>query len=416
MGGLRSRSLALPVFALVYVILVLHGSSQSVVAQSTCSSSVLLSSGGSPKVFQNCTSLPKLGASLAWSFNQSNRHFEFAFQATLPDKNGWAGWGVRPSSSPSMPGASAFIAFNGANGTNVLPYLLQVTPTNASKIDLEVIGNLSAIISGLEVTFGGTLRLKQNQTVLNQLWNVGSSVIGYTPQQHALSGENAESLSELDLSSGSVTQTKVANIDLKNKHGIINGLAWGIMFPMGILAARYMRPFKIFDPLWFYLHVFCQVSAYILGVAGWGTGLRLGSLSESENDTHQSLATAMFTLATLQMTALILRPKPGHKYRKYWNIYHHMVGYTLIIISIVNVFKGIDILSPANGWKVAFVVIIITIAGIALILEIVTWTAWFVERKRVPPTKLGLEDGQATRPAIHGQDNANHQWVADPQL
>ncbi|KAL3683698.1 hypothetical protein R1sor_001720 [Riccia sorocarpa] len=401
-------------FALLLLVVSLSAG-QLVVGQSTCSSSVLLTSGGRPKVFQNCNSLPKLGASLAWSFNKSSRHFDFAYRATLPNSGGWAGWGLRPDSKPSMPGSSAFIAFNAANGTNVLPYLLQLTPTNATAIKLEVVGNLSAVINGTDVAFGGTLKLKENQTLLNQIWNVGASVSGYTPQQHSLSGANLESFSQLDVSSGAVAETKVANLHLKNTHGILNGLAWGTLFPLGILAARYMRPFKVFDPLWFYLHVFCQVCAYILGVVGWGIGLRLGHLSESENDAHQSLGAAQFTLATLQITALILRPKPEHEYRKYWNIYHHTVGYTLVIISVVNVFKGLDLLSPANGWRVAYVVVLITIAAVALILEVVTWTLWFINRRKVPPTKLN-EDGQSSRPAIYGQDNANHQWVAEPQL
>lgn len=72
--------------------------------------------------------------------------------------------------------------------------------------------------------------------------------------------------------------------------------------------ARYMKVFA--DPAWFYLHVACQLSAYIIGVAGWGTGLKLGS--ESSGITyhgHRNIGIALFCLATLQVY-LIFKLKP----------------------------------------------------------------------------------------------------------
>ena len=45
------------------------------------------------------------------------------------------------------------------------------------------------------------------------------------------------------------------------------------MFPVGIIIARCLRTFKSTDPAWFYLHVGCQLSAYVIGVVGWVTSL-----------------------------------------------------------------------------------------------------------------------------------------------
>lgn len=73
------------------------------------------------------------------------------------------------------------------------------------------------------------------------------------------------------------------------------------------------------------------------------------------------------------MFALLLRPKKDHKYRLYWNIYHHSVGYTVIILSVINVFKGLDILDPDQKWKNAYIGIIIALGAVALLLEAVTW-------------------------------------------
>lgn len=86
-------------------------------------------------------------------------------------------------------------------------------------------------------------------------------------------------------------------------HGILNAVSWGLMFPIGAIIARYMRTFQSADPAWFYLHVFCQVSAYAIGVAGWGTGIKLGSESKGVQYTgHRNIGIALFSLATLQVS------------------------------------------------------------------------------------------------------------------
>lgn len=85
-------------------------------------------------------------------------------------------------------------------------------------------------------------------------------------------------------------------------HGILNVVSWGIMFPVGAIIARYLRTFQSADPAWFYLHAFCQTSAYAIGVAGWGTGLKLGSESKGVQYTnHRNIGIALFCLATVQV-------------------------------------------------------------------------------------------------------------------
>ncbi|KAI3826626.1 hypothetical protein L1987_00675 [Smallanthus sonchifolius] len=49
------------------------------------------------------------------------------------------------------------------------------------------------------------------------------------------------------------------------------------------------------DPAWFYIHVDCQTIAYGVGVAGWGTGLKLGSDSEGiKYTTHRNIGITLF--------------------------------------------------------------------------------------------------------------------------
>ena len=89
----------------------------------------------------------------------------------------------------------------------------------------------------------------------------------------------------------------------------------------------------------------------------------------------------------LQIFALLLRPNKDHKYRFYWNIYHYAVGYTVIILGIVNVLKGLQILSPENKWKEAYIIAIAILGGIAVLLEVVTWII-VLKRKSGKSSKL----------------------------
>ncbi|KHG21176.1 Putative ferric-chelate reductase 1 [Gossypium arboreum] len=165
------------------------------------------------------------------------------------------------------------------------------------------------------------------------------------------------------------------------------------------MIARYIRAFESADPAWFYLHMLCQISGYAIGVAGWGTGLKLGTESPGiMYSSHRNIGIALFVLATVQIFALFLRPKKDHKYRFYWNIYHHGVGYAVLVLGILNVFKGFDILNPDRKWKLAYMIIIIALGAISLLLEAITWVV-ILKRKSGKSNKPydGYNNGQGGR-------------------
>lgn len=152
--------------------------------------------------------------------------------------------------------------------------------------------------------------------------------------------------------------------------------------PIGAIIARYLKVFKSADPAWFYLHITCQCSAYIIGVAGWATGLKLGSDSEGITyEAHRNIGITLFCFATLQVFALLLRPKKDHKHRFYWNLYHWGVGYSVIVLSVINIYKGLDILDPEKKWKTAYTVVIVVLGCVALLLEASTWVIVLRRRK-----------------------------------
>jgi hypothetical protein len=89
-----------------------------------------------------------------------------------------------------------------------------------------------------------------------------------------------------------------------------------------------------------------------------------------------------FFLISFQVFALLLRPLKTNKYRFYWNIYHHTVGYAVILLSIINIFKGFDILNPEKKWKNTYIAVIATLGGLAVILEATTWAIVLKRRSR----------------------------------
>ncbi|XP_043720328.1 cytochrome b561 and DOMON domain-containing protein At3g25290 [Telopea speciosissima] len=350
----------------------------------TCSSQQFSSN----RLYDHCNDLPHLSSYLHWTYDSSNSSLKIAFLATPAKTDGWVAWAINPQ-SPSMIGAQALIAYKlDGNMTmktfNITSYK-SITP---SKIAYEVWDMEAEYSDGMMRIFA-TVGLPSQMTTINQVWQVGGAVSNGIPVIHAFQSANLNSKGTLDLLKGESGSTTGGNdrIRKKNIHGILNAVSWGILFPFGAIIARYLRTFQSADPAWFYLHVSCQFSAYVVGVAGWATGLKLGSESKGVvYSAHRNIGIALFCVATVQIFAMFLRPKNDHKYRKYWNVYHHGIGYTIIILGIINVFKGLDILVPDHKWKKAYVIVLIVLGAIALLLEAITWTV-VLKRKSSNSTK-----------------------------
>ncbi|KAJ7963771.1 Cytochrome b561 and DOMON domain-containing protein [Quillaja saponaria] len=187
---------------------------------------------------------------------------------------------------------------------------------------------------------------------LNHVWQVGYHASDDEPQIHPTHLQNVDSTEIIDLISGDGTSGGRHQRNLRVVHGVLNMLGWGTLLPIGVIIARYMRLNPIELKMWRCLHLACQISGYILGTAGWALGLRLGHASRYYGFyTHRIFAICIFTFTTIQMLALQLIPKETEDYRKYWNIYHHLLGYALLTVIIINIFKGIEIMNGDPNWK-----------------------------------------------------------------
>lgn len=336
------------------------------------------------RLYSKCDNLAHLSAALHWNYHPSNGTVDIAYRASQ-SSNGWVAWAINPTSN-QMIGAQSLIAFHDSTGAmtvDAVP-ISSYTPTVKDGTLSFKVYSKEAEFSNNMMTIYASVALPSNKTQVNQLWQAGTQFSGGVPSGHATSGDNILSFGTLDflsgLSSGGGDNSRQHR---KNTHGILNAVSWGILMPLGAIIARYLRVFKSADPAWFYLHAACQCSAYIIGVAGWGTGLKLGSESVGITyHSHRAIGIALFCLGTLQVFALLLRPNKDHKFRIYWNVYHHVIGYTVLILSIINIFKGFDILQPGDGWKDAYIATIATLGGIAVVLEAVTWTIVLKRRSR----------------------------------
>ena len=92
-------------------------------------------------------------------------------------------------------------------------------------------------------------------------------------------------------------------------HGVLNAVSWGILLPIGVMAARYLRPFAIADPLWFYVHISCQILGYAIGVVGFCLGMRLQRVASTIQYRHRNLGIFIFSLASLQVRIELLHSK-----------------------------------------------------------------------------------------------------------
>lgn len=329
------------------------------------------------KAFTTCTTLPVLSSFLHWTYHQANSTVDIAYRHTNVDTNTWVAWALNLQGT-QMGGAQSLVAYHNSSS---LPYAYTSALNNGYSTSLAEstlsfgVSSISAEYVNNAMVIYATLALPSGKTVFNQVWQSGPVSSG-RPQVHPTSGDNMKSYGTVDFVTG-VSSGGGGGGSLqrrRNVHGILNAVSWGTLLPLGAMIARYLKVFKSADPAWFYLHVACQSSAYIVGVAGWATGLKLGSDSAGRTySTHRNIGITLFALGTLQLFALLLRPKKDHKIRIYWNVYHWAVGYVTIILSIVNIFEGFDILQPHKNWKRAYISIIIFLGFNAAMLEAYTW-------------------------------------------
>ncbi|KAB2626576.1 auxin-induced in root cultures protein 12-like [Pyrus ussuriensis x Pyrus communis] len=354
----------------LFVICLLFTVSSSAAAQPPCTTHVF----SNKKTFAACSTLPVLNSTIHWNYYPSTATVDIAFTQSVVSDSRWVAWAINPTST-GMVGSQAIVAYKRTDGTMTVyssPIKSYGTHLEQGNVSFPLY-DVSAVYENNEFIIFATIGLPNNVSVVHHVWQQGP-MFGNTPGMHSLSGPNVQSFGTLDFLSGKTETSKgsTSTCPLKYAHGIINTISWGILMPIGIIVARYLKTVEGADPAWFHAHRGCQMLAFLGGIAGWGTGIFLGSKSPGiQYKGHRCIGITLFVLATIQVAvALCLRPKKTDENRKYWNWFHWVVGYGTFVLSITNIFKGFDILEPANKWKFAYIAIIGTLGCIAAILEL----------------------------------------------
>ncbi|KAH8480151.1 hypothetical protein H0E87_030405 [Populus deltoides] len=328
------------------------------------------------KQFSSCSDLPVLSSSLHWNYHPLSSRVEVAFRHIGVTDRRWIAWAINPTSG-GMIGSQAIVSFQRTDGS----LAVYTSPITSYGPRLEQ-GNLSFPVSDLSATnqnnemiIYASLELQGNISTVNHLWQVGS-MSENTPMMHnvAPSSPNVKSMGSLDFLSGRIKATRSSSTTLKNVHGILNTVSWGILMPVGAVIARYLKRFESAGPLWFYLHVTVQLLAYILGgLSGFGTGIFLGIRSHGiEHSCHKIIGIVLFCLATAQVFGGLVRPDKDSKYRPFFNWFHFLAGCSTLILSIFNIYKGFDILHAARFWRLTYSGMILTLLLVMLLLKICT--------------------------------------------
>ncbi|KAG1363712.1 cytochrome b561, DM13 and DOMON domain-containing protein [Cocos nucifera] len=126
-------------------------------------------------------------------------------------------------------------------------------------------------------------------------------------------------------------------------HGFMMFVAWGILFPGGTLAARYLKHVK--GDGWYQLHVYLQYSGIVivlLGVLFAAAELRGFYISS----VHVKFGVTAMILACVQPINAYIRPKRpengevASSKRIIWEYVHVIIGRSAIIVGIAALFSG----------------------------------------------------------------------------
>ncbi|OAY28458.1 cytochrome b561 and DOMON domain-containing protein At5g47530 [Manihot esculenta] len=363
------------------------------------------------KNFTNCKKLVTLEAEFAWKITGAHQ-VEIFFGKRLYADMGWLAWGVNPGKMPQMVGTRAIIGIKYSNGSTFIGtyYITRDTkmgcklqPKNFNEIaqnEVEFHNMSMEYITELDyITIRARVILPPaayNITMLNHVWQIGYGAEGTEPKQHPTFLQNVDSTETIDLRTGRSRQAGKRIYYMRSVHGILSIVGWGTFLPFGVIIARYFKyPLETFRYCRFRIHVSCQIAGYIIGTLGWILGLYLGNLSKFYVfETHRLYSIFIFAFTTLQMLALRLRPRKEDDYRKYWNMYHHFLGYALLAVISINIFNGIGILKPDMTWRKAYMGILLAFAAIVTVLEIYTWAKFKSNAK----TATSIQDGTAAIP------------------
>ena len=182
------------------------------------------------------------------------------------------------------------------------------------------------------------------------------------------------SVVSVDLSTGEVEAVPLAGLIIA--HGVMMGIAWAILVPTGVMAARFCKglgasapaahgtdhstkadahaaPASV--PCWFRTHQLAQGLAVVLTVIAFSViAAHVGSDKHFQSG-HSVVGIVVVVLALLQGVLGAIRPHKGDDWRTPWEWAHKGVGYVATVLGLVAVILGSGLAAekagiPVGGW------------------------------------------------------------------
>lgn len=161
-----------------------------------------------------------------------------------------------------------------------------------------------------------------------------------------------------------IDQSRIHDVSLLVAwHGRMMVLAWGVLLPLGMLVARFLKitpkqdwPRELDNHCWWYWHLGLQTGGAVVML--FGLILILNRTDLPADSIHWYLGWAVFTLGLVQILSGFLRGTKGGptepapdgsvrgdhfdmtRHRKAFEYFHKFMGYAVLLLSLVAVITG----------------------------------------------------------------------------
>ncbi|KAL9260970.1 Cytochrome b561 domain-containing protein [Drosera capensis] len=147
-------------------------------------------------------------------------------------------------------------------------------------------------------------------------------------------------------------------------HGVILWASTGVFMPVGILvirlsSTRTRKNCGTRVKVLFYLHIISQILSVLLSTAA--AVLSIKNFGNSFSNIHQKVGLSLYLAIWIQTLVGFSKPQRGTRTRCRWYITHWMLGTTIAIVGIINIYTGLQAYEKKTStevklWKILFTV------------------------------------------------------------
>ncbi|XP_044496734.1 cytochrome b561 domain-containing protein At4g18260 isoform X2 [Mangifera indica] len=126
-------------------------------------------------------------------------------------------------------------------------------------------------------------------------------------------------------------------------HGLLLWASMGLLMPVGILTIRMSskketgsKEAKVF----FYLHIVLQILSVVLMTIG--AVMSIKNFENSFDNYHQKFGLALYGAMWVQALIGFFRPPRGNIRRSTWYFLHWLIGTTISLVGIINIYTGLE--------------------------------------------------------------------------